>query len=149
MLPGLETFEGFCLAIGLYLVPVGALMARWQTAAFLAMAANFVPLLAPANQMRYDTVQYYNSALAIVAGSGAAAVSFRLLPGVSDPPTAGADLTRSAPARDESFPPATRRLGGPHIRPACGITGCGRAVAALAVSRGAICGQRDYPTSPS
>ena len=80
VLPGLETFEAFSLAIGLYLVPVGALMARWQTAMFLAMAANFVPLLAPANLMSYDTVQFYNSALAIIAGSGVAAVSFRLLP---------------------------------------------------------------------
>ena len=32
------------------------LMAQpWQTAMFTAMAANFVPLLAPANQMSYDT----------------------------------------------------------------------------------------------
>ena len=84
MLPGLETFEAFSLAIGLYLVPAGALMAQpWQTAMFTAMAINFVPLLATANQMSYDTVRFYNSALAIVAGSGGAAVSFRLLPPLS------------------------------------------------------------------
>jgi uncharacterized membrane protein YccC len=39
-----------------------------------------VPLLSPANQMSYDPQQFYNFALAIVAGSGAAALSFRLLP---------------------------------------------------------------------
>ena len=50
---------------------------------FAAMAGNFVPLLAPANQMNYDTVQFYNAAAAIVAGSGAAALSFRLLPPLS------------------------------------------------------------------
>ena len=84
VLPGLETFEAFSLAIGLYLVPAGALMAQpWQTAMFTAMAINFVPLLAPANQMSYDTVQFYNGALAIVAGIGAAALSFRLLPPLS------------------------------------------------------------------
>jgi hypothetical protein len=84
VLPGLETFEAFSLAIGLYLIPIGALMAQpWQTVVFTAMVINFVPLLAPANQMSYDTVQYYNAALAIVAGSGAAAVSFRLLPPLS------------------------------------------------------------------
>jgi uncharacterized membrane protein YccC len=84
VLPGVETFEGFSLAMGLYLVPAGALMAQpWQTAVFTAMAVNFVPLLAPANQMSYDTVQFYNGALAIIAGSGAAAVSFRLLPPLS------------------------------------------------------------------
>jgi uncharacterized membrane protein YccC len=84
VLPGLETFEAFSLAIGLYLVPAGALMAQpWQTAMFTAMVINFVPLLSPANQMSYDTLQFYNFALAINAGSGAGAVSFRLQPPLS------------------------------------------------------------------
>jgi uncharacterized membrane protein YccC len=84
VLPGLETFEAFSLAIGLYLVPVGALMAQpWQTVTFSAMVLGFVPLLSPANEMSYDTLQFYNFALAIVAGSGAAALSFRLLPPLS------------------------------------------------------------------
>jgi uncharacterized membrane protein YccC len=84
VLPGVETFAGFSLAIGLVLVPAGALMAQpWQTAVFMALAANFVPLLAPTNQMTYDTVQFYNNASAIVAGLGAAALSFRLLPPLS------------------------------------------------------------------
>jgi uncharacterized membrane protein YccC len=47
------------------------------------MAAYFTPLLAPTNQMSYDTQQFYNSALAIIAGSGAAALSFRLIPPLS------------------------------------------------------------------
>jgi uncharacterized membrane protein YccC len=81
VLPGVETYLVFCLAIGIVLVPAGALMAQpWQTALFTAMAANFVPLLAPTNPMSFDTQQFYNSALAIVAGVGAAAISFRLLP---------------------------------------------------------------------
>jgi uncharacterized membrane protein YccC len=50
---------------------------------FTAVAANFVPLLAPANQMSYDTQQFYNSALAIFLGVGAAAFSFRLMPPLS------------------------------------------------------------------
>ena len=84
VLPGLETFEAFSLAIGLYLVPAGALVAQpWQTVTFTAMVLGFVPLLSPANQMSYDTIQFYNFALAIVAGSGAAALSFRLLPPLS------------------------------------------------------------------
>ena len=81
VLPGVETYLVFCLAIGIVLVPAGALMAQpRQGALFMAMAANFVPLLAPTNPMSFDTQQFYNSALAIVAGVGAAAVSFRLLP---------------------------------------------------------------------
>ncbi|MGA7384670.1 MAG: FUSC family protein, partial [Methylocella sp.] len=84
VLPGLETFEAFSLAIGLYLIPAGALIAQpWQTVTFSAMVLGFVPLLSPANQMSYDPQQFYNFALAIIAGSGAAALSFRLLPPLS------------------------------------------------------------------
>jgi uncharacterized membrane protein YccC len=52
---------------------------------FLAIAFLFVPLLAPANQMTYDPEQFYNATLAIVAGVGVAALSFRLLPPSSPP----------------------------------------------------------------
>jgi uncharacterized membrane protein YccC len=86
VLPKMDSFLGFSLALALYLVPAGALMALSSQAMFVffvAMTANFVPLLAPANQMTYDTVQFYNSALAIVAGSGVAALLFRLLPPLS------------------------------------------------------------------
>jgi uncharacterized membrane protein YccC len=84
VLPGLETFAGFSLALGLVLVPAGALMAQpWRTVMFMAMTVNFVPLLAPANQMSYDTEQFYNAASAIVAGVGAGALAFRLLPPLS------------------------------------------------------------------
>jgi uncharacterized membrane protein YccC len=86
VLPGVATFADFSLAIGLVLVPAGALIAQpWQTAMFTAMAVTFVPLIAPTNQMSYDTQQFYNAALAIVAGVGAAAIAFRLLPPL--PPT--------------------------------------------------------------
>src|SRR5262249_1921192 len=83
-LPTVETFAGFCIMIGLYLIPVGAGVAQpWQTATFIGMTYNFIPLLAPANQMTYDTVQFYNSALAIGVGSIAGAMSFRLFPPLS------------------------------------------------------------------
>jgi uncharacterized membrane protein YccC len=81
VLPGLTTFAGFTLAIGLVLVPAGTLMV--QAPMFTAMIVTFVPLLAPANQMNYDTLQFYNGALAIVTGVGAAALAFRLLPPLS------------------------------------------------------------------
>ena len=84
VLPNTETFAGFSLAIGLVLVPAGAGMAQpWQTPMFTAMAAFFCFLLAPTNQMSYDTQQFYNAALATVAGLGAAALSFRLMPPIS------------------------------------------------------------------
>jgi uncharacterized membrane protein YccC len=84
VLPNLETFAAFSLALGLVLVPAGAGMAQpWQTVVFTPMTANFIPLLAPTNQMSYDTVQFYNAASAIVAGLCAAAFSFRLMPPLS------------------------------------------------------------------
>jgi uncharacterized membrane protein YccC len=84
VLPNLETFAAFSLAIGLWLVPAGAAAAQpWQRVLFTYMAAYFPALLAPTNQMSYDTQQFYNSASAIIAGSGAAALSFRLIPPLS------------------------------------------------------------------
>jgi uncharacterized membrane protein YccC len=84
VLPGIETFAGFSIAIGVVLVPAGALMSRpYQKAMFTAMAANFIPLLAPANEMSYDVLQFCNTALAIVGGVGAAALAFRVAPPLS------------------------------------------------------------------
>ena len=84
LLPQVETFAGFCFVIGLVLIPAGALSAQpWQASMFTAMAANFVPILAPANEMSYDTIQFYNAGLAIVLGSSIAALSFRVLPPLS------------------------------------------------------------------
>jgi uncharacterized membrane protein YccC len=85
VLPGLETFEAFCLAIGLYLIPVGGALKAHprQLVIFSAMIVGFGPLLAPANVQSYDPQQFYNAALSIFAGSGAAALSFRLLPPLS------------------------------------------------------------------
>jgi uncharacterized membrane protein YccC len=89
VLPGLktETFAALSFVIGLCLVPLGALQAQarqpWQVGMFSAMTLLFVPLLQPTNPMVYNTVQFYNTALAIVAGAGTAALSFRLLPPLS------------------------------------------------------------------
>ena len=84
LLPNVVTFAGLSLVMALYLIPVGALTTQpWQTFMFVAMTYNFVPMLMPANQMSYDTVQFYNSALAIVLGCGAGALSYRLLPPLS------------------------------------------------------------------
>jgi len=84
VLPGSETFAGLAIAIGLVLIPAGALstLAK-QGSLFGAIASWFLPLVAPENQISYDTQQFYNSALAIVAGAGAATLAFRLLPPLS------------------------------------------------------------------
>ena len=84
VLPNVETFAGFGLIIGLVLVPVGMVFAlQWQPAIFTGMVTVFVPLMAPTNPMNYDTQQYYNTALTIIAGAGAGALSYRLLPPLS------------------------------------------------------------------
>jgi uncharacterized membrane protein YccC len=87
VLPALETFPAFCAALGLFFLPAGFAMAASRqptvTAALSAMTFNLIPLLAPTNVMNYDTEQYYNSALAIVVGCGAASLAFWLLPPLS------------------------------------------------------------------
>jgi uncharacterized membrane protein YccC len=84
VLPQMQTFVGFSAALAIFLVPAGALSAqRWQTALFAAMAPNIVPLVAPINAPRYDTIQFYNSALALYAGEGIAVLSFLLVPPLS------------------------------------------------------------------
>jgi uncharacterized membrane protein YccC len=85
VLPAVHTFAGFCLAIGLVLVPVGALAAQSWQAPIFATVANvfFIPLLAPANQMTYDTQQFYNNTLAIFSGMGAVMLALILLPPLS------------------------------------------------------------------
>ena len=85
VLPGVQSFAGFCFAIGLVLVPLGALATQsWQRPVFVS-AANvfFVALLAPANQMTYDTQQFYNNILAIFSGMGAVMLALVLLPPLS------------------------------------------------------------------
>src|SRR5258705_1520357 len=87
MLPALQTFPAFCAALGTFFFPAGfAMTASRQpivTAVLTAMTFNFNPLLAPTNEMDYDTAQYYNSALAIVVGCGVAPLAFLLLPPMS------------------------------------------------------------------
>jgi uncharacterized membrane protein YccC len=88
VLPTLESFAALSVVIGLYLVPVGALISpQRQSATLIAMATGggvfFLLLLAPANQMTYDTSEFYNGALAILAGCVAATLSFHLLPPLS------------------------------------------------------------------
>jgi uncharacterized membrane protein YccC len=84
---GAETFAAFSLVIGLCLVPIGTLLAQaqrpWEIGMFTGMTMTFMPLLAPTNQMVYDTVRFYNGTVAIVAGTAVALLSFRLLPPLS------------------------------------------------------------------
>jgi uncharacterized membrane protein YccC len=88
VLPALQTFPAFCVAIGLFFIPVGFAVAYSRkpvvTVVCTAMAFSFNPLLAPTNPMIYDTAQFYNAGLAIVAGCGIVPpLAFSLLPPLS------------------------------------------------------------------
>lgn len=84
VLPGVHSFVGLSLVLGLYLVPAGALSyLPLKPAMFGAMATLFVPLLNPENQMSYDTLQFYNAAMAVVVGCCIGAMSYLILPPVS------------------------------------------------------------------
>ena len=142
VLPNTETFVGFSLAIGLVLVPAGAGMAQsWQTPMFTAMTAFFAFFSLPTNQMIYELRQFYNAALATVAGLGVASVSFRLLPpllaGIPDRrllALTGVGIFGVWPGLD---PPVAGCLGGARLQPPlrtaergrsrCGAHACGGA----------------------
>jgi uncharacterized membrane protein YccC len=87
LLPALQTFPAFCAALGLLLFPAGLATAVSRqptvTGVLTGMMFNVIPLLAPTNEMTYDTTQYYNSALAIVVGCSVAPLAFWLLPPLS------------------------------------------------------------------
>ena len=84
VLPKMETFLGFSLALGLALVPLGALSAQpWNSAMFTVMAFNLSPLLGIRNVMVYDAAQFFNSASGIIIGTGFAALVMRLIPPLS------------------------------------------------------------------
>jgi uncharacterized membrane protein YccC len=87
MLPAFETFPAFCGVLGLFLIPAGFAMAGSRqpvtATVFTTIAFVFLPLLAPTNQMSYETAQFYNSALASIAGGGIAALAFALVPPLS------------------------------------------------------------------
>jgi uncharacterized membrane protein YccC len=84
VLPGVEGFWGFSLAVGVVLVPVGALLTQPRLSAMCAaIVALFIPLVAPADALSYDPQQFANSVLAIIAGVGVGALALCLLPPLS------------------------------------------------------------------
>ena len=86
---------------------------------------EFVPLLAPTNPMTYDPAAILQRGFAIVAGIGAAALSFRLhaaaVASIPHAPPAGADVARSAPAGERADPADRNDWEGHVYRPALGM----------------------------
>jgi uncharacterized membrane protein YccC len=81
LLPQQPSFAGFSGVLALVLVPAGALSAQpWQQSLFVALEANFIPLLSPSNPMTYNPQTYYNSAIALLGGVCFALLAMRLLP---------------------------------------------------------------------
>jgi uncharacterized membrane protein YccC len=82
VLPSLHGgFPSLALILGCVLVPLGAMSAgTWHKQAVTAMVTNLLPILAIENQPSYDGTRFLNTALAISAGTVAAATFLRLLP---------------------------------------------------------------------
>jgi uncharacterized membrane protein YccC len=111
LLPMMDSYAGFCLAIGIALVPLGMLQAspRWGPRV-IAASTNVIPILGPTNQATYNTLAFYNTAFAITAGCVLAALVLWLLPPL--PPARRADRLARATLRD------LRRLARGQWRPA-------------------------------
>ena len=86
VLPQLQTFPEFAVALAVPIVAVSALSTNQRLAWLLGPATiNLIPLVSPANQMSYDPDAFYNSALSIVVGCVVAAVFLRAVPPVPMP----------------------------------------------------------------
>ncbi|MEH2473400.1 putative membrane protein YccC [Nitrobacteraceae bacterium AZCC 2161] len=85
--PAIETFPAFCLILGAFFIPVGAAMVQSRqpglAVIWTALAINLLPILQPANQLNYNTAQFYNSALAIFVGCVVGPILFLLVPPLS------------------------------------------------------------------
>ena len=146
VLPGVETFPAFCAVMALFFIPVGFAEARSPTPALMAMlggvAVAVIRLLSPTNPMVYDTAQFYNTALAIFVGSAIAALAFRLLPPLS--PALRSRRLLALTLRDlrrlaiNPMPPRPADWERRMYRPAGGIAGSSRTVAARAASGGVV-----------
>jgi uncharacterized membrane protein YccC len=87
LLPLFHSFPAFCFALGVFLVPAGFAMLRIRNPAarvFLTAGITvFMPLLSPTNQMSYNTLSFYNVALAFLASVSLVPLAIRLLPPIS------------------------------------------------------------------
>ena len=83
LLPNHEGFLSLALILSTVLIPLAALSTVPVLAPYLVAASmNFVPLVAPSNQISFDTVAFANSALGIVGGCMAGAIALSVIPPV-------------------------------------------------------------------
>ncbi len=83
LLPNHEGFFSLALILSAVLIPLAALSTVPVLAPYLVAASmNFVPLVAPSNQISFDTVAFANSALGIVGGCMAGAIALTVIPPV-------------------------------------------------------------------
>ena len=155
VLPALETFPAFCLAMGAFLIPVGAAMVQSQNPARCRRMyrPGFQLYTSPSahqrNDLRHGAILQLRAWDLRGLRRSAALVSPAAAPhsGIADRAVACIDVARSAPACDRSTPIERRGLAGPHLQPARGIARPGRAFAAGAASIGAFGRDRNHPPS--
>jgi uncharacterized membrane protein YccC len=76
-----ETFLAFALVMSIAIVPLAALSSVPILAPyFIPATLNFVPLLAPTNEMTFDTLSYVNTALGLLTGCAAGGLALILIP---------------------------------------------------------------------
>ncbi|WP_341992354.1 FUSC family protein [Azorhizobium sp. AG788] len=85
VLPALSTFPALAIVLTLLFLPIGILQAgTWHSVVFLAMSIVSLPLLGVGNPIIYSASDYFNLALAIVAGTVVGTMFFIVIP-VVDP----------------------------------------------------------------
>ena len=118
ILPSRTGFVGLAAALGLVLIPIGAMAAQsWRQPLFAAAGSTFIPLVSLSNDQTYNPAIFYNNALALVLGVGLSLLALRLMPPLSRVPC-------PAPARSDPSGSATANLWsppgtGPHLAAPC------------------------------
>ena len=83
-MPNHEGFLAFYLIMAAVLAPLGALSSVPLLVPYVRSATlNFVPLLAPTNEMTYDAATFFNSALGLLSGCAVGGLALLLIPPVS------------------------------------------------------------------
>jgi len=76
-----ETFLALALVISIAIAPLAALSSVPIVAPyFIPATLNFIPLLAPTNEMTFDTLSYVNTALGLLTGCAAGGLALLLVP---------------------------------------------------------------------
>jgi len=152
VLPNLETFAAFSLAIGLWLVSCRRRGDPAMAEGRVYLHGGIFHPAARAHQsdeLRHPTILQFSVSdhRGIRCCRTFISLDTASFAGISDAPALGADFARSASPHEGSDPADVGRLGGPHVWPALGIAGSSPTLGAGGNASDIFRGDGDHPAS--